>query len=69
MNDELVGTYAISLYPSQREKVNRYMIAYKIRKFSQALQRIIDDLEEPGQDGAEKQDTGNGEQAAGNIGA
>jgi len=66
---EQVQTTTVTLYPSQREKVERYMRAFKIRKFSQAIQRLIDDMPDAWPNGAEKQDTNGGASAAGNIGA
>lgn len=39
-----------SLYPDQIKKIGRIMRAYKIRKVSQAIQRIVDEMPEPADD-------------------
>ena len=44
---EQAETTTVTLYPSQREKVERIMRALKIRKFSQAIQRLVDEAPEP----------------------
>ena len=47
MKQEKVQSVAITLYPSQRSKIERIMRAFKIRKFSQAIQRLVDEAPEP----------------------
>ena len=69
MIQEKVKTVAITLYPSQINRIERYMNAIKIRKFSQAIQRLIDDMPDAWPNGAEKSDTNGGASAVGNIGA
>jgi hypothetical protein len=70
MSEEKAEQQNITLYPSQIEKVERFMSVKKIRKFSQAIQRIIDELPEPEiRSDAEKPDTNGDAVAVGNIGA
>jgi len=66
MDEERAVAQNVTLYPSQVAKVERIMNALKIRKFSQAIQRLVDDAPEPC---AEKPDTGERVAIAGNIGA
>ena len=47
MEQERVESITISLYPSQKAKVERIMQALKIRKFAQAIQRLVDEAPEP----------------------
>jgi hypothetical protein len=47
MRQEKVKSVTISLYPSQKSKVERIMRALKIRKFAQGVQRLIDEAPEP----------------------
>ena len=64
MKKEQAKTVAITLYPSQIKKVLRLMEVMRLRRFSQAMQRLVDDAMEPVRLGvgssAEKQDTGGG---------
>ena len=68
MIQEQAETTTVTLYPSHRAKVGRIMTALRIRKFSQAIQRMIDEWPEPDTN-AEKPDTDQGASLAGNIGA
>ena len=46
--EEKVESVTITLYPSQRAKIERLMRVLNIRKgFSQAIQRLIDEAPEP----------------------
>lgn len=47
MEDEKAVAQNITLYPSQIQKIERIMRALKLRKFSQAIQRLVDDAPEP----------------------
>jgi hypothetical protein len=47
MDEEKAVAQNITLYPSHVEKVERLMRIWKIRKFSQAIQRLVDDAPEP----------------------
>jgi hypothetical protein len=47
MEEELVKSVTITLYPSQIAKVERIMLAQRIRKFAQAIQRLVDEAPEP----------------------
>lgn len=47
MNQERVETTTITLYPSQRAKIERIMRYLKLRSFSQAVQRVIEEAPEP----------------------
>lgn len=49
MADEKATKVTVSIYPSQIEKVNRVQALFGIRKWSQALQRLIDIAEIPAQ--------------------
>jgi len=70
MSEEKAEAQNITLYPSQIQKVERFMRLWKVRKFSAAIQRLIEDMPEPVlMNSAEKQDTNGGASAAGNIGA
>jgi len=69
MSEEKAAAQNITLYPSQVQKVERFMRFWKIRKFSAGIQRLIEEMPELALDGAEKSDTNGGASAAGNIGA
>lgn len=73
MEPEQAKTTTVTLYPSQIEKIKRMMNVLRLRSFSQVVQRIVDDAEEPVGLGvgssAEKSDTREGAGLAGNIGA
>ena len=45
--DEKAVAQNITLYPSHVEKVERLMRIWKVRKFSQAIQRLVDEAPEP----------------------
>jgi len=47
MNEEKAVAQNITLYPSQVNKVERLMRIWKVRKFSQAIQRLVDEAPEP----------------------
>ena len=47
MEKEKVESITISIYPSQKDKIERLMRAFKIRNFSSAIQRLVDDAPEP----------------------
>ena len=47
MEDEKAVAQNITLYPSQIQKIERIMRALKLRKFSQAIQRLVDEAPEP----------------------
>jgi len=47
MENEKAVAQNITLYPSQIQKIERIMRALKLRKFSQAIQRLVDEAPEP----------------------
>ena len=47
MEDEKAVAQNITLYPSQIQKIKRIMRALKLRKFSQAIQWLVDEAPEP----------------------
>ena len=47
MEKEKIESVTISIYPSQRDKVERIMRALRIRNFSSAIQRLVADAPEP----------------------
>jgi len=47
MKEDRVITKPITLYPSQLEKVKRLMLAWGLRKFSAAMQRLVEEAPEP----------------------
>lgn len=49
MVDEKATKVTVSIYPSQIEKVSKLQALFGIRKWSQALQRLIDIAELPTQ--------------------